>query len=222
MSNASILNLLQTYHDDIVERIAASVTLIENEGLSSLSTLAARRWQMVRLLREYQIFKHSRIFDPAIAKGSSSEIAAAYKMKVNCIAIGDEFAAYVRHWSSGVIATNWEDYRFAMIEMSTSLMAHVKTERRDIDILLSSTPSPPHSSDVASGRQDKLVKTATYEASRQPIWKQVPAVGVHVQLNGSQCSDPDAVTRIQFPCSVFLPLVQGRQHLASRALSREG
>ncbi|RYF19988.1 MAG: hypothetical protein EOO77_08970 [Oxalobacteraceae bacterium] len=137
MIDDTILSRLQSYHDDIVARIAASVAVIEADNLSSLSTLSARRWQMVRLLREYQIFKHSRIFDPAISSGSPSAVAAAREMKINCIAIGNAFSSYVKIWSSGLITTRWEDYRIAMIEMSTLLTRHVKSERRSIVALLS-------------------------------------------------------------------------------------
>jgi len=141
MVNDTILTRLQSYHDDIISRIAASVAVIEADNLSSLSSLSARRWQMVRLLREYQIFKHSRIFDPAIAKGSPSEIAAAQEMKINCIAMGNAFTAYVKIWSSGLITTRWEDYRTAMIEMSTLLTRHVKSERHNVEALLLVLPA---------------------------------------------------------------------------------
>ena len=137
MIDDTILSRLQIYHDDIVARIAASVAVIEADNLSSLSILSARRWQMVRLLREYQIFKHSRIFDPAIANGSPSEVAAARGMKINCIAMGNAFSSYVKLWSSGLITTSWEDYRIAMIEMSAVLTRHVKSERRNVEALLS-------------------------------------------------------------------------------------
>ena len=141
MANDTILTRLQSYHDDIISRIAASVAVIEADNLSSLSTLSARRWQMVRLLREYQIFKHSRIFDPAIAKGSPSEIEAAQEMKINCIAMGNVFTSYVKTWSSGLITTRWEDYRIAMIEMSTLLMRHVKSERHNVEGFLLVLPA---------------------------------------------------------------------------------
>jgi hypothetical protein len=141
MIGDTILSRLQSYHDDILARIAASVAVIEAENLSSLSTLSARRWQMVRLLREYQIFMHSRIFDPAIAKGAPNQIAAAQDLKINCIAMGNAFSSYVKFWSSGVITTSWESYRIAMIEMSASLAQHVKSELSNVVALLSMPPT---------------------------------------------------------------------------------
>ena len=125
----------------ILAQIESATALLRLDPLVARAPLARARWTLARMLREYQLFKHREIFDPAIAGGDEREVAAACDLRASCIAAGDAFTAYVARWSSLDIAALWDSYRPAMRRMAGELRTHLVRERAQVERLLAPAPS---------------------------------------------------------------------------------
>ncbi len=136
MQTERALQELDAHHVRLLSHIDAAERLVTLSADQAQHRLARSRWELVRLLQAYQVFKHSEIFDPAIRSGSPPHVRAAVGMKAACIAAGEQFHAYVRDWSSRDVAAAWEEYRPAMLAMTATLRAHIAQERRTIRALL--------------------------------------------------------------------------------------
>ena len=139
MQTANALARLIELQDAILTRIGEAETA-SRIGPSSLEMLAKRRWEMVRRLREYQLFKHNEIFDPAIKYGTIYHVNLACRMKTMCEQANDFFLEYVRRWSSAAVAAEWEAYQTELNAMCKALQNHISIERKNIHALLAGSP----------------------------------------------------------------------------------
>lgn len=133
---------MRTALDDHQQRLLAK--LGENDALLRAAepdshALGCVRWQLVRLLREYQLFKHRRIFDPAIRSGVTLARAQAETMKAECIAAGEAIARFVLTWSAVEGPVDWSAYRLAALDLHLAIRRHVVRERRGVIALLAMT-----------------------------------------------------------------------------------
>lgn len=111
--------------------------LLTGERAAAGEAIAAVRWRLARKLREYQVFKHSRIFDPAITSGSPSLEEAGRQLKIDCIAGGEHFRRYVRRWTGVDLAEQWAEFEAATIEIDRNLRDHLAAEGLQVRLLLS-------------------------------------------------------------------------------------
>lgn len=121
----------------IINRILALLT----DPLGDCAAIGRHRWELVRTIRAYQLFKHWRIFDPAIASGVRWQVERGTAMKRACIETGEDFKAHVLAWSSTDVAAHWQDYRQDMLLWSQRLIRHMEVERQDGTILLQAVPA---------------------------------------------------------------------------------
>ncbi|RYF06122.1 MAG: hypothetical protein EOO77_27350 [Oxalobacteraceae bacterium] len=103
--------------------------LVEAERLDCIKLLTARRVALAAHLQNYQRFKHNNIFDPVMLFGLSSSKVVARSMKVDCLALGEEFASYHTRWL-GLHASEWHRYREDMLSTVDNLSAHLDAELR--------------------------------------------------------------------------------------------
>lgn len=123
---------------ELQDRILAIVDRAESILRSEARDIAAlgqARWEVARALREYQLFKHSRIFDP-IERGQDYRAIRARRMKAECIRVGEEFRAYVLKWSVVSILDHWADYHPAALDAAARIRAHLAKERLGVAELL--------------------------------------------------------------------------------------
>ena len=137
MRTDAALRILSDYQDRILAHVASDRALLDSEGEAARPALAQRRWMLARLLREYQLFKHVEIFDPALARDDRLGIAA--RLKARCIVTGENFAAYLACWTSSAIEGHWSDHAAATRRMFDALVRHVGEERRGIEAMLAGT-----------------------------------------------------------------------------------
>ena len=98
--------------------------------------LARARWAMMRALTAYQLFKHSKIFDPMIAKARPADAHRLLRMKRACTDMGDAFRAYVQQWSACDVGASWAEYQPAALAMIARVRAHIAGERKAVGALL--------------------------------------------------------------------------------------
>lgn len=134
MRTDAALRILSDHQDRILAQIASDRALFDAEGEAARPALSQRRWLLTRLLREYQLFKHVELFDPALA--GNDRLGVAARLKMRCIAIGERFAAYLACWTSSAIDGHWSDYAAATLRMFDALDRHVEQERRAIEAML--------------------------------------------------------------------------------------
>jgi hypothetical protein len=120
----------------IVNRAEAILRDPDNKDVAALGTA---RWELARTLREYQLFKHSRIFDP-LERGQDYRAIRARRMKADCIRVGEEFRAYVLKWSVVSILDHWSEYHPAALDAVARIRAHLARERVGVAELLDVRP----------------------------------------------------------------------------------
>ena len=120
----------------ILAEVDAAAVVLGGGPETARAELAKARWSVSRVLREYQLFKHVEIFDPAIARGSPSQADAARRMKAACIAAGRDHAEHVARWSVSDAAAHWDEYRAAMRALVAAIRTHIRRERVDVERLL--------------------------------------------------------------------------------------
>ena len=127
----------QTEILDIVDR--AETMLGGSRDVAGLSRI---RWVLVRVMGRYQIFKHSEVLDPLIARGSPLDAQRATRMKEACLAPGEAFHEHVRRWSASDVDAEWTVFQPAAQMMMGRIRAHIAREQAEIDALLARQPGP--------------------------------------------------------------------------------
>ena len=120
---------------DRILAIADRSEAILRSDSKDVAALGNCRWEAARTLREYQLFKHNRIFDP-LEKGQDYRAIRARRMKADCIRVGDEFRAYVLKWSVVSILDHWSEYHPAALDLIARIRAHLAKERIGVAELL--------------------------------------------------------------------------------------
>lgn len=104
---------------------------------SSIRALALVRWELMRHLRAYQLYKHSRIFDPIIGSGIGAKTIFAQELKDRCLALARDYETHVTKWSLTGPAAAWSDYVSEAQAMSKRIERHLFQETQQIEALLS-------------------------------------------------------------------------------------
>jgi hypothetical protein len=136
MNAARLLPELDRHQAAILSHFDEVGQLVAGPPDLACPALSRRRWELVRMLRAYQLFKHHELFDPAIRNGNPAEAAAASRMKARCTGMGDTVSAYVRHWSCADVAGAWAEYSRATGALVHRLRAHLARERLEATELL--------------------------------------------------------------------------------------
>ncbi len=103
--------------------------VVQSDHSAMISVLNGRRLQLGAHFGRYQAFKHGQIFDPVIEFGSASSRVVARAMKVDCMALGEEFGAYQSRWL-GLGQNDWTSYRRDMLATVETLTSHLEAELR--------------------------------------------------------------------------------------------
>jgi hypothetical protein len=120
---------------DRILAIANRAETILRSGSRDVTALGTCRWEAARALREYQLFKHNRIFDP-LERGQDYRAIKARRMKADCIRVGEDFRAYVLKWSVVSILDNWDEYHPAALDVAKRIRIHLARERIGVAELL--------------------------------------------------------------------------------------
>jgi hypothetical protein len=120
--------------DRILAIVARAEALLRSDT-RDVAALGKARWEVARALREYQLFKHNRIFDP-LGSGPDYRAIRARRMKAECIRVGEEFRQYVLKWSVVSILDHWADYHPAALDAVVRIRAQLAKERIGVAQLL--------------------------------------------------------------------------------------
>ncbi|WP_294392034.1 hypothetical protein [uncultured Sphingomonas sp.] len=104
-------------------------------GEPDIATMGQTRWEIARLLREYQLMKHNRIF-VQFEHGFDDRARKARRMKADCIRSGEEYRAYIMEWSVVSILDNWTTYKAAATQAITRLRTQLQREHDGVAYLL--------------------------------------------------------------------------------------
>lgn len=136
MDSQRAIKQLEEQQARITMLLHAARDLLASGQPGSGTALAALRWQLMRALREYQLFKHREIFDP-LAGSSDPQLAdLARGMKTRCIATGDAYGDHVQRWSNGAAVTAWEQYTAEARAIVTKVRLHLDREHAEASSLL--------------------------------------------------------------------------------------
>ncbi|MDP1027671.1 hypothetical protein Q5H91_10635 [Sphingomonas sp. KR1UV-12] len=139
MNTDHALDRLHDHQQGILDHLAAALDLMRRRPDDVRAALAKSRLELFRLLRAYQLFKHHEIFDPVLRRGTATQIAAATRMKANCIAAGDAYRTYMNLWASQDVVEAWSSFRPATLAMAQRTRAHILVERAGVPQLFAGT-----------------------------------------------------------------------------------
>ena len=131
----TLLARLLGYQERIEAILARGEHILDAGATLDGGAIGQLRWELARTLGEYQIFKHTRLFDPLIVRGGPRSAAAA-AMKQSCITLGGAFRAYVIRWTAADILDRPDPYRTAALVEVGRLRTHLKREREGARQLL--------------------------------------------------------------------------------------
>ena len=121
--------------DRILAIALRSEAVLLAPGDHDVAALGQARWEIARALREYQLFKHTRIFDP-IERQPDHRAHQARRMKAECIRVGEEFHRYVLKWSVVSILDHWAEFLPAALDAIARTRAQLAKERIGVIALL--------------------------------------------------------------------------------------
>lgn len=125
----------ETYVTRALVSLNRAKALVVAERSDCIELLTARRVTLATHLQSYQRFKHNNIFDPVMLFGLSSSKVVARSMKVDCLALGEEFVAYHTRWLR-LHASEWQRYRKDMLATVDNLSTHLDAELRAMHQLI--------------------------------------------------------------------------------------
>lgn len=126
---------MREYHAQLSHLLDRSSHAIAEDEAGNVA-LAGLRWQLVRALREYQLFKHTEIFDPLIRNVAADRVRDATSMKDRCEQIGAQYNSFIKAWHLGNGGPSSSGYRAAARRMLDAVSRHVATEGEQIPHLL--------------------------------------------------------------------------------------
>lgn len=129
---------LQAHQDRISAIVASKEAILHAPGAPDTAALARLRWELVRALSAYRLFKHTQLFDRLATRGSPAQAALAAEMKAACAVMEEDLRAYVRQWSGVAVTDAWASYRPAALAMMRRLGDHLARERGEAMRLLGS------------------------------------------------------------------------------------
>jgi len=137
MLSTTAMMQLDAYQNRIYALIETAQGLLPLTSDAAQPGLAHLRWQLLRLLREYQLFKHNEIFNPLMESSQPDLVAMATRLKASCIASGEEYRLHTTRWSGRGATEDWSGYQQATSDIIEGLYRHLQAERADVQILLS-------------------------------------------------------------------------------------
>lgn len=126
---------LMQFQERILALLDRSEAVLRSQGDPDIALLGQTRWELARVLREYQLMKHGQLFD-RFERGTDERAQRARRMKAECIRAGEKFRDYILRWSVVSILDEWDDYVPAALESIERIRALLAREREGMAYLL--------------------------------------------------------------------------------------
>ncbi|RYF09861.1 MAG: hypothetical protein EOO77_22815 [Oxalobacteraceae bacterium] len=109
--------------------------IVHSDRVRAIDLLQAKRVRLCEHFTRYQRFKHTQIFNPIIVHAPASSKVVARTMKIDCMELGETFAAYHNRWL-GMRPKEWPAYRRDMLSTTEMMQTSINAEIRAIRQLL--------------------------------------------------------------------------------------
>lgn len=109
--------------------------LVTDDRVDAIALLTERRTALATHFQRYQRLKHGGVFDPIVEYAPTSSKIIARTMKIDCMELGEEFAAYHTRWLR-VPPSEWRLYKADMLATVDKLEQRLEAELRAIRQLL--------------------------------------------------------------------------------------
>ncbi len=143
MPTQRLLDIFDDHHRRAAAIMAVQRALLVSGSRTDPATHARHRWELLRALVEFQIFKHRDIFDPMIRQGNPRTAPRAQAMKTECAALGAEVRAFVARWSDGSVDTDRERFRIATLALIAKVERGLADQRRALATMIAVPPPSP-------------------------------------------------------------------------------
>jgi len=151
MLTQRVLDMFDDHHRRATAIMTAQRALLTPGSLPDPAAQARHRWELLRVLVEFQIFKHRDIFDPIIRRGDPRTAPQAQIMKEECAALGMEVRAFVTCWSDGSVERDWDRFRAATLALIAKVERGLIGQRRTLVMMAATAPRPPAPLPAANG-----------------------------------------------------------------------
>ena len=136
MPPARALERLHGHQSEILSIMSGAEPLLSDPAKRDVAALARARWNLVRALTAYQLFKRHEVFDPLLAKARPADAYRLLRMRRACTDLGDAFRGHVQKWSGRNVDAESAAYQSDAAAMLARIRAHVALEREQVGPLL--------------------------------------------------------------------------------------
>ena len=147
MLTQRLLDIFDGHHRRATAIMTAQRALLAPGSAPDPAAQARHRWELLRVLVEFQIFKHRDIFDPVIRQGDPRMAPRARVLKAECAELGAEVRAFVAGWSDGSVDRDWDRFRTATLALIAKVERGLAGQRQALATMV----APPVRSPVANG-----------------------------------------------------------------------
>jgi hypothetical protein len=142
MPTQRVLDIFDEHHARAIAIMAAQRALLAPGSVPDPAAQARHRWELLRVLVEFQIFKHRDIFDPLIRQGDPRVAPRAQAMKAECAELGTEVRAFVTRWSDGSVDRDWDRFRTATLTLIAKVERGLAAQRQIVAAMAGAPPRP--------------------------------------------------------------------------------
>ena len=154
MLTADTLKMLDGHQRGILAWMEQASRTLDRDPAEARAELTSARWELVRLINTYRLFKEGEIFSLA-ATGAHPQTAAIRQLEADSDAAAEAFRTHVMRWSAIDKVANWPEYRSAMLALRHRMSAGLRKDRAAVVAMLAAPtqarrPDPAASDDGRS------------------------------------------------------------------------
>jgi hypothetical protein len=128
--------MLQGHHRAIEAVMVEAEEAVRSGDPARSARLVLFCWQLLRLLRSYQLFKHGEIFDPLGRHPDPIRARRAAAAKERCTAMGEQFGRHVQRWSAQGADSSPVEYKQQTTDVLAAVRRHLTHEAAEVELLL--------------------------------------------------------------------------------------
>lgn len=135
MLTADTLKRLDGHQQGILVWMEQASRMLDLDPAEARAKLTNARWELVRLINTYRLFKEGEIISLASA-GVHPQTAAIHQLAADSAAAADAFRTHVMRWSTIDKVANWPEYRSAMLALRDRVSAGLRKDRAVVAAML--------------------------------------------------------------------------------------
>ena len=138
MLTVDTLKTLDDHQQGILAWMEQATRVLDRDPAEARAELTNARWELVRLINTYRLFKQGEIFSLA-STGAHPQSTAIRRLEAESDAAADGFRTHVMRWSAIDKVANWPEYRSAMLALRDRMSVGLRKDRCAVVAMLNAS-----------------------------------------------------------------------------------